>query len=132
MPLPPVTALACCLLILLFIVLTTRVSILRQAEGVSLGTGNNARLERAVRAQGNLTESAPLALMMLLLLELSGASTFVVAILAGAYTASRIAHATGILFGNRLAAFRTLGAACSLLGLLAGGGMLAHQLIDLL
>lgn len=61
---PAVTATACCLVVLQLIVLTVRVSILRQATGVLLGTANNLRLERAVRAQGNLTESAPVALTL--------------------------------------------------------------------
>lgn len=132
MPFPTVTAAACCLLVLLLIVLTIRVSILRQAEGILLGTGNNVRLERAVRAQGNLAESAPAALMLMLLLEFSGASMSVIAGLAATYIGSRLAHAAGILSGRRLAVFRSVGAAGSLLVMLAGGGMLARHLIDLL
>lgn len=129
---PTVTAIACCLLVFLLIVLTIRVSILRHAEGVLLGNGNNTRLERAVRAQGNLAESAPTALLLMLLLEFSGASMSVIAGLSATYLGSRLAHAAGILSGGRLAAFRTIGAAGSLLVMLAGGGMLARYLIGLL
>lgn len=132
MPFPTVTAIACCLLVLLLVVLTIRVSILRHAEGVLLGTGNDTRLERAVRAHGNLTESAPTALMLILLLEVSGVSILVITGLAATYIVARLAHVAGILVAGRLAAARTLGAAGSLLVILAGGGLLARRLIGLL
>ena len=52
-------------------ILSSRVILLRRAEGVNLGHGQNSALERRIRAQANLAEYAPLALLLLAVLEWS-------------------------------------------------------------
>lgn len=84
MPMLIATPLYTALLTSLAMVLAVRVIQQRRIASVSLGTRGDERLERAVRAHGNLIEYAPLALLMLAFLELNGASPWLV-------------HASGIL-----------------------------------
>lgn len=129
MAFPAVTAVSTVVLTLLFIVLTIRVSILRQADGLPLGSGDNIRLRRAVRAQGNLSENLPLSLILIGLLEYSGIPALLTGGLALLYIAARLSHAAGISAGDPFEGFRTAGAAGTLICLLAGGILLAHRTV---
>ncbi len=71
--LPLVTALYAALLALLAVALGAWVATLRVRHRVGLGDGGQSRLTRAIRAHGNLLETAPLALLLLLLAELTAA-----------------------------------------------------------
>ena len=92
-----ITAIYAALAILLVVGLALNVSWHRRALGVGLGTGDDVRLGAAIRAHGNAAESVPLALMLLLLLELNGATPTVLHALGIALIAGRIAHAQGLL-----------------------------------
>ncbi|KAJ9479940.1 hypothetical protein PHBOTO_003707 [Pseudozyma hubeiensis] len=74
-----------------------------------------AKLQRAVRAHGNFTESAPFAFFLIFLAELNGAPTSLVH---AAYTtlfAARVAHASiGIQAENSAAIGRPIGAVVTL------------------
>jgi hypothetical protein len=54
-------------------------------------------LHRAARAQGNATEHLPLALFLLLILELSGAGAMALHIIGGLLLLVRVSHAFGVL-----------------------------------
>lgn len=60
-------------LALLLLVLSARVAMVRRRLQVGLGTGGERELQLAVRAHANFCEYVPLALLLLLLLELSAA-----------------------------------------------------------
>ena len=92
-----ITAIYAALATLLVVALAFNVSWHRRALGVGLGTGGESRLGAAVRAHGNAAESVPLALILLLLLELNGAPSTAVHALGIALIAGRIAHAQGLL-----------------------------------
>lgn len=70
--LPISTTLACTLLAWLLI-LSWRVIQGRRSSGASLGDGGDTTLERRIRAQRNLTEYAPLFVVLIAILELQGA-----------------------------------------------------------
>ncbi|MFC7611818.1 MAPEG family protein [Teichococcus aestuarii] len=55
----------------------------RLAARVALGLGEDVRLLRASRAQGNFTEYAPLTLLLLLLLEAAGSGPALLHLLGG-------------------------------------------------
>ncbi|WP_321500572.1 MAPEG family protein [Breoghania sp.] len=93
----PVTTALVSGLAILFLVLTARVIRLRIRHRVSLGDGGNAELTRAIRGHGNLVESAPLFVLMLLLAELQGANTWLIGVLAGGFLVGRTMH--GICLG---------------------------------
>jgi hypothetical protein len=61
-----------------------------------MGAGGNPVLERAIRAHGNLVEYAPLVLLMLLLLALSGLGALWLHVLGIAFTTGRLLHAWGL------------------------------------
>lgn len=60
------------LLGLILIALSLRVVKLRRKFQVGVGTGDRPQLELAIRAQANFCEYAPVAVLLLLLLEASG------------------------------------------------------------
>jgi len=95
--LPLVTALYAALLALLAVALGAWVVTLRVRHRVGLGDGGQSRLTRAIRAHGNLLETAPLALLLLLLAELTAALPVVGLQATGlALLCGRLLHAAGL------------------------------------
>lgn len=84
------------LLGLLLLGLSYRVSMYRRHHGVSLGDGGHKGLQTAVRVQGNFVEYVPTALILLILLELSGRQPWIVHGLGAALFLGRILHAQGL------------------------------------
>ena len=70
----PVTSLTAIALALWLIVLTLRVVRMRRSAGVAIGDNGDRALAKAIRGQANLTEQAPIALIVMGLAELQGAS----------------------------------------------------------
>lgn len=68
----PVTALYAALAALLLLILTTSVIMRRKALRIGLGDGGDRVLGCRIRAHGNAVETLPVALLLLLLLELGG------------------------------------------------------------
>lgn len=81
---------------LLMLALSWRVVKRRREAKIGLGTGGDVDLERRVRAHANLLEYAPLALLLLLVLELSGGSAALVHALGTLLLVSRVIHAMGL------------------------------------
>ncbi len=73
-----ITGLYAGLLTLILLALSIRVVMLRRRHQVGIGTGQHSELELAVRAQANFCEYVPLALLLLLALELTGTVAAVV------------------------------------------------------
>ncbi len=94
-----ITALAAALLGLQYFRLSLKVIGFRHKLKVSIGAGGHDQLERAIRSQANLTEYAPIALIMLACLELNGAPLWLVAPIAIAFVAGRILHPLGMSAG---------------------------------
>ncbi|MBP0494273.1 MAPEG family protein [Pararoseomonas indoligenes] len=93
---PRVTLLYAGLLGLAFFWLSWRVIRARGQAGVSLGTGEDAALQRAARVHGNFAEYVPVVLVLMLADELAGAP---VPLLHGAGIAlvlGRLCHAVSI------------------------------------
>ncbi|MGD8482015.1 MAG: MAPEG family protein, partial [Gammaproteobacteria bacterium] len=63
---------------------------------VSLGSGDDPQLERAVRAQANLAEYAPLTLLLMAILEVGGAAPWLLHGCGSIFLVSRVLHATGM------------------------------------
>lgn len=92
----PVTALWAALLAPLFLWLSMRIVPLRHAARVTLGTGGDPTLERAIRAQGNFAEYVPFALVLLGLAEAGGAPAVVLHPLGALLLLGRCAHGWAI------------------------------------
>ena len=69
----PITSLTALALGLWLIVLTVRVVLIRRRDKVVIGDNGDRVLAKAIRAQGNLTEQAPMALIVMGLAEVQGA-----------------------------------------------------------
>ncbi|MGF1455302.1 MAG: MAPEG family protein [Alphaproteobacteria bacterium] len=100
----PITTLYAGLNALLLIALAFWVVRMRQATQTVLGTtpshtdnpGLDDRLERACRAHGNAVEYIPVALILILVLELMGQSVYLLHGLGLGLTVGRILHAQGL------------------------------------
>jgi uncharacterized membrane protein YecN with MAPEG domain len=84
------------LLALLFCALSARVIRLRRAARVAIGAAGDKTLERAMRVQANFAEYAPLALLLLLLVEMRGGWPALVHAMAAALLLGRAVHAYGV------------------------------------
>jgi uncharacterized membrane protein YecN with MAPEG domain len=106
---------------LLFLILAVRVSMERGRAKVDHGTnGGDERFQRAVRAQVNLAEYVAPALIMLLLLEMSGAVPgWVIHVIGAAWIIARVLHAWGL--STAMQAGRIAGSGTTYLILLALG-----------
>lgn len=126
----PVVALYGSLNAIFNIALAANVSRARLRNKVSLGHGDSPALLMAVRAHGNNAEFVPLALVMLLIAELSGGNSLWLHVLGGALLVARVAQAWGIhiekvpnpprFLGTALTYFVILGASAYALLLRAG------------
>lgn len=93
----PVTTLYASLLGLILIFLSARVSRNRRRAKVSLGHGDDELLEKAARAQGNFIEYVPIALILLMLLELETSQMWLMHVLGAMLLLGRILHAWGVM-----------------------------------
>lgn len=91
-----VTPLYAGLAALLYLALSVRTIRARRRARLALGTGNDPALLRAVRVHGNAAEYVPLALLLLLLLELQGAPLLLLHGLGAALLLARLIHARGV------------------------------------
>ncbi len=105
----PITALYAALLAILFVGLAMRVIRLRGLMRVAVGTGGDPALERAIRVHANCAEYAPIGLVLLLLVELSGYTPWVVHANGLALLAGRTVHAWGMSRSNEVVRFRAIG-----------------------
>lgn len=91
----------------------------RISSETMLGTGDSFELLQATRAHGNLVENAVFFLLLIGLLEVSGAvSNLTIGILGDLFLLARIFHAYGILQPKAVSIFRTIGAGASMLVLI--------------
>ncbi|WP_426954468.1 MAPEG family protein [Muricoccus radiodurans] len=93
---PQATPLYAGLLGLLFLALSVRTIMARGQAKVMLGTGGVAALERAVRVHGNFSEYVPMVLVLLLIAELMGASSWLLHAAGLSLLVGRVLHALAI------------------------------------
>lgn len=82
--------------VLLIFILAMYVVVLRMRHKVGLGDGGVPEMLRAIRVHGNALEYVPLALLMILVLELMGVPRFHLHALGIILTLGRILHAWGL------------------------------------
>lgn len=83
---------------LLVTLLGLNVSLLRLRLRAFVTSGPNPELTRPVRAHGNAAEWVPLAVVLMAILELSGANATALHVLGGSFLFARLIHAYGFLF----------------------------------
>ncbi len=92
-----ISSLYAAMLALLIVWLSLRVIKLRRINKVRFGDGGNTALQAAIRAQGNAIEYIPISLILLILLELSGAHSALIHLGGIAVLVGRLIHARGLL-----------------------------------
>ena len=80
------------------VILSMRVIALRRGGGTSLGDGGNEQLQRRIRAQGNLTEYTPIALILLFALETAQISDLLLHALGSVLVVARLLHGWALSF----------------------------------
>ncbi len=96
------TAIYAGLMGVLLVVLSVYVSALRGKAKISFLDGGNETILRAMRAQENLTEYVPLALILMALLEWNGQPAWGVHTLGVLLLVGRLVHAYGVIGRNLL------------------------------
>lgn len=91
-----ITPMYIALLGLIFIPVTMRAGFYRAKVNIFIGTGDDEELLRRVRGQGNFIETVPIALLLLIAVELLGASAVWLHSLGAALVLGRIAHYLGL------------------------------------
>jgi len=97
------------LITLLAIFLAYKVGIARGRSKTLLGEGDSSSLLQAIRSHGNLVEYAPLAMIMLGLLEISGVDQLKLHLLGSVFFVSRILHAYGLSISSESTPYRMVG-----------------------
>src|SRR5579859_7235700 len=105
---------------LLLIVLSVRVMLLRGRHKVGIGDGGHQDLALAIRVQGNFVEYVPIALLLLLCVDLVGDSKWIVHVLGIALIVGRVLHAYGLSRSSAESFGRAAGTVLTLLVLIAG------------
>ncbi|MGE0396297.1 MAG: MAPEG family protein [Kofleriaceae bacterium] len=93
---PVITALYGALNALFNIFLANNVSTKRRVSKVGLGEGSDPAMLVAIRAHGNNAEFVPLAIIVMLLLEMCGADRAVLHVYGGLLFAARVSHWIGL------------------------------------
>lgn len=125
----PITALYAALLTVIAIVLTQHVGQTRLASGVSLNHADNPALAAAIRRHANFTEHVPLAILLMIIIELNLAPSWVLHTMGVLLVASRLVHPFGIDFDVMRSKWRLLGALGTLAATLLGVITIVWQLL---
>jgi len=131
MTLPIITGYAAAILALLQVVLMLLAGNARNAKGISVGDGGDEELLYKLRRHGNLTENAPLFLILLALLEISGGSLMAVEGFAIVFIVARLSHAYALSGPGRPLPTRVIGALGTVIGILGAAGTLVWHLSSL-
>lgn len=120
----PVSAIYIGLNAILMIVLAYIVIKNRQRTEVGIGDGGDEGLQAAIRAHANFVEYVPMALLLILVLEIMGAWVVLLHLLGATLTIGRVAHAHGLITGKGGAAMtRFWGTVLTGLVILVGAAM---------
>jgi uncharacterized membrane protein YecN with MAPEG domain len=126
---PAVSATVAALIGLLAAFLTLRVIALRVRLRVDAGDGGHATLAQAIRAQANLLELAPLALLLLAFAEWSIAWRGVIVALGVLLLVARLASAWGLSHSLELGSARKAGAGLTALVIVACSALILYRMI---
>jgi len=104
---------------LLFIPMTMRVAIYRIKSKISLGAGDNPEMLKRMRGQANFVETVPMALFLLITMEVLGASNMWLHALGLLLVLGRTSHYFGLTDIVPFA-FRVIGIMATMLTILIG------------
>ena len=105
-----ITLLYTSLITILAIFLAFKVGITRGKTNTLLGEGDSSELLQSIRSHGNLMESAPITLILLLLLEMQSVADWKLHLIGSSLFLFRILHAYGISISRESTPYRVIGA----------------------
>ena len=108
---PHIVLLYAALLALLFVGLSIRTLRMRRRLGIAIGDAGNESMLRAMRVHSNFAEYVPLSLLLIYLVEVTGASPLLVHGLGIGVLLGRVSHAFGVSQTQENFAFRVVGMA---------------------
>ena len=117
----PVTSIYAGLCGMLIVALAVRVALMRRRNRIGYGDGGLDDLGCAIRAHSNAVEYVPLALVLLLLLEINGIRVAVLHVLGSVLVAGRLGHAWGLSHSKGVTAGRMYGTVATWLVIFAAG-----------
>lgn len=118
-------------LALLALWLAWRVVLRRRDTGIGIGDGGDIELTRRQRAQGNFLEQVPMALLLLLLLDLGSCPAWALHGFGITLLAGRLLHAWGISHSEGTSFGRLAGTLLTWLTVLGMAGLLlGQQVVD--
>lgn len=113
---------------LLFIPITMRVALYRIQSKITIGTGDDPEMVRRMRGQANFIETVPMALFLLIAMELLGASNTWLHALGLTLVLGRTAHYFGMIEIAPFA-FRVIGIVATMLTILLGSIWIAIDML---
>ncbi|MDF4002578.1 MAPEG family protein [Luteibacter sp. PPL201] len=122
-----ITGLYAALLALLILGLAVRVILLRRRHQIGLGDGGHRDAACAIRTHGNAVEYVPIALILLLVLELNQTLPLLLHVFGITLLIARLAHAMGLSSSPGYSAGRAAGAALTLVVIAAMALLLIWQ-----
>lgn len=105
----PVVSLYAGLLALFFVGLSLRTLLMRRRLRIAIGDAGNEAMLRAMRAHSNFAEYVPLSLLLIYLVEQSGARPLFVHALGLCVLLGRVSHAVGVSRLDEQYAYRVFG-----------------------
>lgn len=105
----PIVSLYAGLLALLFVGLSIRTLRMRRRLRIAIGDAGNEAMLRAMRVHSNFAEYVPLSLLLIYLVERSGASAPFVHFLGLCVLVGRVSHVAGVSRINERYAYRVFG-----------------------
>jgi hypothetical protein len=123
----PIVALYAALLALLFVVLSLRTIGARRRLQVAVGDGGHRELQRAMRVHANFAEYAPLALLLIYLVEVASGPSGLVHALGLGLLAGRSVHAYGVSQAKEDLRFRVSGMALTFMVLIVASLYLLYR-----
>ena len=94
----PITSFTAGLLGFMLVYLLYLVIQVRRVDGISIGTGNNELLEFRILGHANFTETVPISLFLLYLIEINGVPQFLITTLATLLVLARASHAYAFMY----------------------------------
>ena len=128
---PIYTAVSASIIMLLQMALMMMVGLTRQRTNTLIGEGSSEEMLLSIRRHANLTENAPMFLLLLGLGEMIAGSTTFVLSLGIAFVVVRVAHAIGLSLGSEPNPARVIGAFGTLVSGLVAAGYVVYATIGL-
>ena len=124
-----ITGLYAAIAALLVLILAVRVSLGRRSSKIGLGDGGDVILSRRIRVHGNAVEYLPLALILLLVLELNQTQPLLLHVFGCVLIAGRLIHAFGLSTASGNSPGRAIGSVLTWLDMLVMALLLLWQTI---